>query len=271
MAQRTGIMLAYTWDRRRFERYKKPCIVQPKINGNRCRAICNGREVKLLSSSAAEIVSMQHIVAELEAMNLEMELDGELYQHGVPHQITNGLCKRQYYERSHDSVEYWIFDYVAEAPQYARTEFLNNLDLFPMVHVGQTYVETLDELEFAYTNYLEQGFEGIIIREPTAPYLRKKTTSMMKLKPRLSEIYPIVGYEQERSITGSLKDSLGALVLQNDEGLTFRVGSGFTRNQREHYWQIKETLPGRLCKIRYQELSPDLIPLALSFETLLEV
>jgi len=110
--------------------------------------------------------------------------------------------------------------------------------------------------------YIEDGYEGIVVRNAYYPYLRKRSTGMMKFKPRKEDIYTIIGVEEEISIHDEPKNALGALVLQSDLGHQFKVGSGsfLTRERRKELWQIKESLIGRLASVKYQHLTERRVP-----------
>jgi ATP-dependent DNA ligase len=43
-------------------------------------------------------------------------------------------------------------------------------------------------------------------------------------------------------------------------GTQFKVGTGFTAEQRQNLWKIKETLIGKSAKVMYQALTNDHIP-----------
>lgn len=44
---------------------------------------------------------------------------------------------------------------------------------------------------------------------------------------------------------------LGALVCALPGGIKFSIGSGFTQEEREAFWAIRDKLPGRLVKYKY--------------------
>ena len=54
--------------------------------------------------------------------------------------------------------------------------------------------------------------------------------------------------------TGRLSGKLGALVL-GFHGNEVKVGSGFSDEQREKYWEERETIIGTLCEVKYKEIS----------------
>ena len=274
---REGIMLAYPFDSARFERYPKPVITQPKIEGDRCRAVFDSRgRVTLFSSGAKVRISVPHINKQLEALNLvNIELDGELYIHNVPHEEIRSMVSRtKYLHPEYEKVNYYIFDVINEMIQHARTAWYTNLitrrPLPNLVPVTWKYCRNFNELNEDYNYYLSKGYEGIIIRDAKSFYRRKKSTSLMKLKPRLAGEYKIIGFEEEFTITGQPKGSLGALVLQDEEGKIFNVGTGFTRDQRRKFWATREKLRNRIAKIRYQALTHEAkVPKMASFEEIL--
>ncbi|KKL49092.1 hypothetical protein LCGC14_2318920, partial [marine sediment metagenome] len=60
-----------------------------------------------------------------------------------------------------------------------------------------------------------------------------------------SDTYDIVGSVEEVSITGVPKQALGALILRGSDGTEFKVGTGFSRGDREALWERVGYLRGR--------------------------
>lgn len=266
MQRRSGIMLCYPFEEQRLKKWGTPYIVQPKLDGDRCRALIdNEGNVTLLSSEEHVIKSVPHIEEALRRTGYRgIELDGELYTHGYSHQNLRSVISRtKNLHPEHEVMEYHIFDLYGEEAQAHRLYALNRLTFeSPLVQVPYQLAASLSEVLEALEEYREKGYEGIVVRNIQYPYLRKRSTGMMKFKPRKEDIYTIVGYEEEISIHGEPKNSLGALVLQSDLGHTFNVGSGsyLTRERREELWRIKESLVGRLASVKYQHLTDGRIP-----------
>jgi ATP-dependent DNA ligase len=78
---------------------------------------------------------------------------------------------------------------------------------------------------------------------------------IMKFKPKQSDEYEIIGYEEELSNEKVPKDSLGAIICTSGDGQSFRVGTGFTADQRLHLWTGRDKLVGKICRINYQHLT----------------
>lgn len=264
---RSGIMLAYPFEEKRLLKWRPPFLVQPKLDGDRCRALPEPNCVRLLSSEENDVTGIPHIweyLAKLGEVLAFIELDGEGYTHGMCHELIHSIMSRsaanlhpQYYE-----LEYWIFDVVEPISMSERINSLVRLvEIFKQVpgpcHVVPFEVaKNLDDVMRAYDKFVGLGYEGIIVRDHEAPYVRKRSTRVMKFKPKQEDHYVILGYEEEISIEGKPKGSLGALVCRANEGeSTFNVGTGFTADARRTLWARRQELPGKIVRVAYQHIT----------------
>jgi len=266
---RSGIMLCYPFEESRLAKWKPPYIIQPKLDGDRCR-VCIDSDglVTLLSSEQNEITSVPHINSALSGMHLRnVELDGELYIHGAPHEDIHSIVSRT--ENLHPDyklMEIHLFDIV----DFSKTQLQRVTDLIhliphsigchnfsPIQLVRNRLVEDIDSIMQAQETFAHDGYEGFVIREADASYVRKRSTSMMKFKPRKEDIYEIVGSQEEVSKDGIPKMALGALICRGDDGTLFNVGSGslLTRENREVYWKSRDTLIGKYARVKYQHMT----------------
>ena len=55
---------------------------------------------------------------------------------------------------------------------------------------------------------------------------------------------------------GKYKDVLGAFVVKFKDN-EVSVGSGFSDEQRQYYWEHKDELIGKICEVKYKEISCD--------------
>lgn len=109
-----------------------------------------------------------------------------------------------------------------------------------------------DEIEFRdyMKEMIEAGYEGVMIKEPNAPYECKRTTSWLKMKPFIEVSLAVTAVEEG---TGRNQGKLGAIVCEGvDDGkrIVVNCGSGFTDEQRAEFWQAKDSLPGQVVEIR---------------------
>ena len=94
------------------------------------------------------------------------------------------------------------------------------------------------------------GYEGIMIKEPSAKYECKRSVAWLKLKPFIEVSLAVVAVEEG---TGKNVGKLGALVCEGeDDGRQIRVnvGSGFTDSNRDTYWGGRDTLIGNIVEVR---------------------
>jgi len=97
---------------------------------------------------------------------------------------------------------------------------------------------------------IDGGFEGIMIKDPKAPYECKRTASWLKLKPFIEVSLTVVAVEEG---TGRNVGKLGALVCEGvDDGKAIRVnvGSGFSDSDRDSFWNSRETIVGQVVEVR---------------------
>lgn len=138
-------------------------------------------------------------------------------------------------------------------------------------------IERLEDLEDYIDESLSLEYEGVMITSPSAPYKQGKGTIRegyrLKIKPFVDAEGRVTGYFEEREntnearreATGKLKRSsakagkvakgtLGGLILEDLEtGVEVRVGGGFTKDQRERLWPLREQLIGKLVKYKKQK------------------
>jgi DNA ligase 1 len=258
--KRQGIMLCYPFEEKRLEKWNSSVLVQPKLDGERCRALLYNGNCVLLSSSGEVITSVPHINKALLKTGLgNIELDGELYIHGLPfEEIHSRVSRTVNLHSDYQEVCYHIFDIVSDEVQALRLTALMHIsfdaDCLRVVNTG-TATDVEQVLKWMDI-FVADGYEGIIVRHPEAPYKRSRSTYIMKFKPRKEDSYKIVGVQEEVDKNGVPKNSLGAFICQDDMGTKFSVGSGFNAVQRKNLWQVRGILIGKKVVVKYQHLTP---------------
>jgi len=253
-----NIMKCYPFEEKRLAKWEPPYLVQPKYDGFRCRAISTESGYILLSSEENITFSVPHINEELNRLQLINELDGELYCHGMDfNQISSIVSRTVNLHPDYKQIQLHLFDVVTDHPQVKRLSFLNLLkDRSPFIKIAPVNIcYTLDEVLKAYDSIIELGYEGIIVRHWQAPYERKRSTFVMKFKPKKEDEYEIIGAQEEIDKEGSPKDTLGALICRSGDGNTFNVGTGFTDERRRELWEGRDLLIGQLALVKYQHIT----------------
>ena len=134
-----------------------------------------------------------------------------------------------------------------------------NVDLLPNVTVLDHAVVDLDTDEgqklFSMYNKsaVENGYEGIMIKELDATYECKRSTAWLKLKPFIEVSLEVINVEEG---TGRNVGRLGALVCTGvDDGkhIKVNVGSGFSDSNRDSFWAShveNDNIVGQIVEVR---------------------
>ena len=104
---------------------------------------------------------------------------------------------------------------------------------------------------------LDSGVEGIMIKDPKAPYECKRTFGWLKIKPFITVDLKIVGIEPGTP-ESRFAHTLGNLVCEGtDQGKFIRVsvGSGFTEELRDEIWNNQDKVLGRLAEVKGDALT----------------
>ena len=124
---------------------------------------------------------------------------------------------------------------------------VGNIEVIPQKEVDLD--SFVGELEFKQFNKdaIDQGFEGIMIKDPDAKYQCKRSVSWLKQKPFIEVSLTIVDIEPG---TGKNEGKMGAVICEGeDDGKFIRVnvGSGWTDEQRE---EIDQSVIGQVLEVR---------------------
>ena len=265
---RVDIMLAYPFEAKRLAKWKPPYIVQPKLDGDRCRVPFGFGLSSLLSSTGELITGVPHISDTFDYIARycggSLELDGELYCHGMDQAKINGIVKRKYLDNLHpefEKIKFYMFDLINEEFQLKRLEHLqiiyDNIKSSGVVElVPYELAYSYDEVIAAFNKYVDMGYEGIIVRKVDAYYKRSRSIYMMKFKVKKKDYYRIVGVNEAISEGGLGLAMLGAFVCEDTMGSTFNVGAGqLSHEKRRAMWIVRDSLPGMWCKVGYQNIT----------------
>lgn len=120
--------------------------------------------------------------------------------------------------------------------------------VLPVLYHGtdQSKIEELLE------QMVREDKEGLMINTD-APYRRTRHKGILKVKRFYTMDLPIIRCEEG---TGRLSGTLGAFVLKYKDN-EVKVGSGFTDEQREQFWNNRDDMEGLLCEVKYKEISQD--------------
>ena len=260
-------MLAHRFDQH-GDKLKYPCYVQPKLDGHRCLAVVEGGRVTLWSRTRKPILSVPHIVAELEAMGVEdgTVLDGELYNHEYRDRFEDltSVIRASSPKENCTIVQYHVYDVAySSLTQAARTRWIGeNLNLRrgrDATHIVPVVTDTVsdeDDLMLAFNRFLSLGYEGAIARNAEGAYVNKRSHDLLKIKEFLDSEFACVGVEEGR---GKLAGH-AIFVCRADGGGEFRAKMTGPLDDLRRYWVDPGLAVGKQVTVKYQGLSKYGIP-----------
>jgi DNA ligase-1 len=124
-----------------------------------------------------------------------------------------------------------------------------NVELLPHLMVDLDTAAGRDQLDRYAKDQVNAGFEGIMVKATDAPYECKRNTNWMKWKPVYDYDLKVIDIEEG---TGKNAGRMGALVCEGiDDGkhITVNVGSGYTDEERQSYWNNKSLVIGQTAVV----------------------
>lgn len=133
---------------------------------------------------------------------------------------------------------------------------LKNLEKVSML--VQTPVTSFEELEALSANATERGWEGLMLRKDST-YQGKRSNDILKVKTFFDNEYVVqdtffgpIRYVKE-GIEVEEEMLSGISIVHKDN--TVRVGSGFTIDQRKHFYNNPKEIIGKTITVQYFEES----------------
>lgn len=263
-----------------FSKIIYPVYASPKLDGIRC-SIVDGKAL----SRTLKTIPNKGVYAQLSNHGLT-GLDGELIV-GSPTSKTvynETVSKVMAHDKGSDDVNYYVFD-MHDIPE---TTYRHRLDCLisemPFlqkqttlkIHLLEQRLLTDEDSMLQYeATMVAEGYEGIILRHPEAPYKFGRSTAkegyLLKVKRFEDSEAEIIGFEEEmfngnvaqtnelgrtkRSTAASGlvgKGTLGAFLVRDKvSGIEFSIGTGLTALQRGTFWQRQDNYLGQLVKYKF--------------------
>ena len=251
-------------------------LIEVKLDGVRVITIVrsDGR-VDMFSRNGKELANFPHIVEQISSVikqkgsskSMDVVLDGEIMSSSF-----QDLMKQVHRK---DNVEAGdailnLFDVlpledfekgIYNKDQTTRSSMVKfwvetNQELLPSVTYVANELVDLDTIKgqarfkMINTQAVAGGYEGIMIKDPSASYECKRSHAWLKLKPFIEVSLEVKDVEEG---TGRNVGRLGALVCSGtDDGkeIYVNVGSGFSDSDRDSFWSSRDTLLEQIVEVR---------------------
>ena len=266
------VQLAYAYEKK-IDGYRDDIIfvVTQKLDGFRAVVeVDNGKVVSVKTRKGKEINGLSELKADIESVlthTNHMIYDGELLIEDPNNEWTSGerfqkTSQMISSEGESEGLAFHIFDALPydefksgvsrDTYIQRRKKYLEPFAPGDLVRVV-TVLGTADKSRIpAWSDYAtEQGFEGVMLNDPSARYETKRTKGLLKVKKMHTADLQVVGFEE--AIDGKNRGGLKSLIVQLDENNTFNVSSGLTEELREDIWANQDKYLGKIVEIKYFE------------------
>lgn len=269
MTDKLRPMLAAKVSTHQLEELEYPVYVQPKYDGIRCLITKDGPVSRTLKPIPNRFIRDTLSLPDL------FGCDGELMV-GSSDQFrltTSGIMSQE----GEPDFTYFVFDKWSIPKQIYTTRryILDQIidGLHDRVKLCPNYIAWNEEqVEHFHHQFLSEGHEGTILRKISSPYKYGRSTLnqqyLLKFKEYVYEevlvtdVTPLftnenpqkenaLGYAERSTKQEGLvrKNMLGALICVNDDGQEFKVGTGFTEQDRHDLWKTPPI--GHTVVVRY--------------------
>lgn len=262
-----------------FDKIQYPVFASPKLDGIRCSIV----EGRALTRTLKEVPN-RHIFGQLSNAWLD-GLDGELIV-GPPtsNTVYNDTVSNVMAHDKTPKYTYYVFDLHTRTDSFERRyaalqstvrSIHESMNLTHIVLLDQQLIHNEAEMLTYETAKVAEGYEGLILRSPGAPYKYGRSTVkegyLLKVKRFEDSEAEIIGFEEEMfngneaqtnelgrtkrstakaGLTG--KNTLGAFQVRDvHTGIKFSIGTGLTAIERQSHWLNREHLVGALVKYKY--------------------
>jgi ATP-dependent DNA ligase len=278
-------MLANTFDKTKYNTTAKPskaykipfpCYVQRKYDGIRCLTHIENNHLIMESRKGVAFSHFDLVRQKLVELLSEnpayttFYLDGELYTDLLPFEKINGATRITPGKATPSDLEninkikYHIYDvYSPENPDLTYKERMKilldlnrNISLTDSVAITHTdNAESMEDVKRFHDLYVQEGFEGIMLRDPEGTYeIDKRSKYLQKYKEFMEEEFIIVGFHD------GIDKGLVIWECETSNGMRFSAKPRGTQEYRSELFENATQYIGKKLTVIFQEYSTDGIP-----------
>ena len=218
------LMLAHTFD---GTVDPKGWLMSEKLDGVRC--YWNG--ARLYSRNGNAFQPPKWFIDELPK---DIALDGELWTKRDDFQNAVGIVKKMDGKGDWSQIKYMVYDAplinksFKQRIKIAEEALAKNNSKYVVLH-KQEVCKDQAHLDKAMDMVIQAKGEGMMIKDPNSKYEQRRSKALLKVKKFDDAEATVIGHLKG---TGRCQDMTGAIQVKNDNGVVFKIGSGFTDAQR---------------------------------------
>ena len=226
-------------------------LVQPKLDGVRMVVRMNDDStLSMFSRTGKEVTNMGHLEKDLKSFLKPGDIiDGEVYDPDLTFEEISGKFRKN----SSNFLKYFVFDTFGDAGHMVRH---NHRDDMEYVKYVETRTISRDDVDKYHDIYAQHGYEGIMIRDPDAPYVSGRTKILQKFKKFLDEEFEIIGVEEG---TGT-DEGTAIFTCKTKDGQQFNVRPKGSLEIRRKFLENFKNILGKFLTVKFQEYSEYGVP-----------
>lgn len=220
------------------------------------------------------------ILIEIFKENKGLIMDGEAYHHGFSLQQLNSIARTQKTAVDYGVLQFYWYDIVDTNSTFdERWAYMQDIkdkynlsfdperifkrDELRIQFVPQQLISGYDNMLKLHNQFVEEGWEGLVIRDPDVVYRPNgRTNDMIKIKVYKSEDFLVTGYEL--GLRGS-EDMV--FICETADGKEFKAKPLGDRLQKEEYVENFDSLyKGHVGECKFFYYSDDGVPLQPCFK-----
>jgi DNA ligase-1 len=260
-------MLAHKYEDRR-DKLQFPMHIQPKLDGVRSLARWNGTRVVLLSRQGKEWTAVPHINTALEPFFRQYPktvLDGELYVHNVGLQAISRLVKKNRPgPRGSEQVYYAVYDMPTSEgrsdlqwkDRYENLGWLGRHLSKSVTIVPTMIVDSHEDIEAQRMKYVEDGYEGAILRILTGKYaFGHRSSDLLKVKHFIDDEFKVLDV-----IPFDKMPECGVFIVEVNKikpGVQCKVLMKASMEERAKILRDRKKWIGKKLTVRFQRYTED--------------
>lgn len=241
-----------------------PVRVEPKLDGLRCVAVKQNGEVTMFTRNGRLIETLPTIKAVLEACKFDnFVLDGEAM--GEDWNESASVIGSKKTKKDDSTMFFNVFDSIPlddwkvqncsltlAQRQVHASDIVNAANSKHVRAVPGYVANNEEELIAVYERCLDEGHEGVMVKDMNGLYTFKRTDSMLKMKPVATYEGTVVGHYLGRDGTRH-QGKFGGFDILLPNGVITRVGGGFSDAERAGF-QVAgyETFVGKIMEVEGQ-------------------
>ena len=172
-------------------------------------------------------------------------LDGELWiARGQFERVSAKVRRHQSDDKSWRAVKFMLFDLPTRAELFTERiammhELVAKVNQPHVQVIAQYKVDSLQQLQAHLDRVVKAGGEGLMLHHGDAQYQTKRVAHLLKLKSYSDAEAVVLAHLPGK---GKYKGMLGAIKVRDSFGVEFKIGTGFSDEQRRHPPPIGATI-----------------------------